>query len=168
VGHDQPTTVLNRTILPPVGGCWSKSASDVIQKLIQAARIHVRVDEECMKQLERLRRPIVTALAEQSRAQQGLSTRSRERMGQFDDERMIARLFRLPQQQYPLALAMHEQRPVRAARVHERALALDLLLHHPIRRGNLSDPRLDLNFRRNDHGRIVKLFIPANDIEERV
>ncbi len=95
-----PTTVLNRTI---------------IQKLIQAARIHVRVDEKCMNQLERLRRPIVAALAEQSRAQKGLSTRSRERMGQFDDERMIARPFRLPQQQYTVALATEEQRPVRAA-----------------------------------------------------
>ena len=86
-------------------------------------------------------------------------------MEQFDDERMIARLFRLPQQQYTVALAMDEQRPVRAARVHEWALALDLLLHHPIRRGNLSNLRIDEHFRRNDHGRIVKLFIPANDMK---
>jgi integrase len=147
------------------GGRWGKQASDMIQKLILAARIHVRVDEECMKQLEWLRRPIVAALAEQSRARQGLSTRSRERMGQFDDQRTIARLFRLPQQQYTVALAMEEQRPVRAARVHERALALDLLLHHPIRRANLLNLRLDLHFRRNDHGRITKLFIPAEEMK---
>jgi hypothetical protein len=147
------------------GGRWNKPASDMIHKLVLAARIHVRVDEECMNQLERLRRPIVAALAEQFRAQQGLSTRSRERMGQFDDERMIARLLRLPQQQYTVALATEEERPVRAAWVHERALAPDLLLHHPIRRGNLSDLRIDEHFKRNDHGRIIKLFIPANDMK---
>ena len=49
--------------------------------------------------------------------------------------------------------------------MHERALALDLLLHHPIRRGNLSNLRLDLHFRRNDHGRITKLFIPAHEMK---
>ena len=49
------------------GGRWGKPANDMIHKLILAARIHVRVDDEWMKQLERLRRPIVAALAEQSR-----------------------------------------------------------------------------------------------------
>jgi integrase len=145
------------------GGRWERQAQRMIYVLIVMARRHVRAEETTMQELRKMQRTISTCLAEERRARHGMSIRSAERMAGLEDERILERLFALPQQKFEAALAMAEKRRVYAAQLHERALALDLLLHHPLQPRSLLGIRIDTQLRRNEHGRIIELCIPASE-----
>lgn len=147
------------------GGRWLGIAANMASALIMAAKLHVQVDAKTMKQLEQLRRAVTNAIAEERRTNRGLTSRVRARIAAFDDPRIVQRLFRLPQETYRTALAMADKRPARAAQAHERTLALDILLHHPLRLGNLASLRADTHFIRNRQGRIIQLVIPGSEMK---
>jgi integrase len=58
---------------------------------------------------------------------------------------------------------MLQRNPVRAAQLHEIALALDILLKDPIRRGTLAAINIVEHVRRTSEGRITGLFIPGRE-----
>jgi integrase len=147
------------------GGKWVGIAGQMSNALIVVARLHVQVPPPIMAELEKLRCAIHKALAEQRRTTRGLTGRARQRVSAFDDPRVVQRLFALPHATYPQAASLAANTPVRAAELHERALALDLVLHHPIRLGNLTSLRLDCHFIRDRQGHIVQLYIPGTEIK---
>lgn len=64
-----------------------------------------------------------------------MTARNRQRLGQFDEPRNVARLLTFPEREARRAIA--ERNPVRAAKAMERAVAVDLLIHCGLRIGSL-------------------------------
>jgi hypothetical protein len=81
----------------------------------------------------------VEALANQVKAHKaGLSSQSRARVAQFDDPEILRALLELPGTCYRVADRLHAEGATRqAARLHETALAIDILIAKPLRLDNL-------------------------------
>ena len=75
-----------------------------------------------------------------------MGKRNRVRLAQFDDEEVIRRLLRFPEEER--ARALRQRNPRRRAKGIERALAISLLTFTGIRVKNLRHLRLDRNIRR--------------------
>lgn len=92
----------------------------------------------------------------------GLSRRARNRLRAFDNPTLRVRLFNLPAEGYRQAEAeLVAGRTIRAARIHERALALDLLLLQPLRPRALAALDVVSHFERGPNGRIDRLHVPG-------
>lgn len=93
------------------------------------AKHYCRMDEPTLAALE----AICKRLDPGTRRQ--MTARNRQRLGQFDDPRHVARLLRFPEQEVRWTQA--QTNPLRAAKGMERAVAVSLLIHCGLRIGSL-------------------------------
>ena len=142
------------------GGVWRENAGNFATYLLMVARDFVHVDAATLARIEELRGIVVKRWREHRKP--GLSERVAERIMPFDDRKLLRRLFRLPGELYRRAGEMLKDRPVRAAQMYEQALMLDILQHDPMRRHNLATINFEADFKRDDGGRIDRLWISAN------
>ena len=93
----------------------------------------------------------------------GLTRKNRCRLAEFDDPKAIARLVSLPDQCFAEADRLYEAgKHVRAAQLHQRALALAILICKPLRKLQLA--RLNLrHFRRDSRKRLNYFCIPGEE-----
>lgn len=89
----------------------------------------------------------------------GLTDKNRERLRPLQNEETLGRLVRLPKAL--LKRARSRASTVSAARDVERAVAIALLLHCPVRRKNLAEIDLERNIRRTGDGRAALVFTGA-------
>ncbi len=109
-------------------------------QLIAVARHHLRLDEERLNQFEEIARRL------KPKTTGGMGRRNRVRLAQFDDEEVVQRLLRFPEEER--ARALRQRNPLRRAKGIERALAISLLIFTGIRVKNLRQLRVDRNIRR--------------------
>jgi integrase len=120
-------------------------------QLIAVARHHLQLGEEHLGELAQIVRRL------KPKTSGGMGKRNRVRLAQFDDEAVVRRLLRFPEEERARALV--KTNPLRRARGIERALAISTLLATGMRAKNLRQLRLDQNFRRA--GKRVFVFLPA-------
>jgi integrase len=142
------------------GKGWTGQAVTMAMILVHVARTHLRLPEAELAPLLALKQRVVR------RTGVGLSARVRDRLAPFDDTRVLARLFRLPEELFAAADRLAaDGNPTRAAETHERAVALALLLL-PMRRRNLAALDAERHFLRDDQrGRIAALRIPGEEVK---
>jgi integrase len=137
------------------GGKWNGNAQDVAITLLDIARRWVKLDEHSLEALQALRNAVKVG-------PRGVGSRSMRRLEAFDDPIMMKRFFKLPTELFRAADRLQaEGRPDESARLHERALALAILQHQPLRRRTLALIDVEKHFRRDVRGRIVTLSIPG-------
>ena len=119
------------------GGTITPIARGLATALIGVAKDWVRVTPELLAQLKELRRRL-------GRSPTGLTSKNRNTLRELSDPAARQRLFTLPQRLIEQATAS-ARNPKRAAVSAQLGLAIDILLHAPIRMNNLVDLRLDRN-----------------------
>ena len=96
---------------------------------------------------------------------QGMTEKNRARLRQFDDPAALLRLLRLPQTLEDLVVRC--EAPGRSeALMLQTALAIEILIMHPIRRCNLAGLHLERHLVRS-RGGIVHLVMPGEEVKNR-
>jgi integrase len=157
---DLVTPVAMRTVLLRLhehnGRRWTGFAKQVAGYLLHLARSYVRPNQEQISELERIWRKIPHAAP-------GLTQRARNRLAAFESPVRLRRLFDAPEQAVRLADRRLDSAPVRAAHLHEAAIALQVLVHTALRRRNLIELDIRKHFVRGIRGRITSLRIPGEE-----
>jgi len=126
------------------------------------ARHHVKVDAEHFDQLKRI-------CARLDQTADRTRKRTKERLDQFDDPLALQKLLALPQR-----LNQPVTEPNAKPRTHllrlQSALAIEILLHCPMRIGNLAGLNRDRHLRwaGQDSSLIARISIPANEVKNNV
>jgi integrase len=128
-----------RPFVPTADGQDASYAHKMATQLIAVARHHLRLDQARLNELGAIARRLKPKAG-------GMGQRNRERLAQFDDEQMVQRLLRFPEEER--ARALRQRNPLRRARGIERALAISLLIFTGMRVKNLRHLRIDRNIRR--------------------
>lgn len=140
---------------------WTKIAEQIASSLVVAARRRVKPAPDVLEQLLAVRRMV--------RARHGgLSNRVQDRLAglALPDER--CRLYELPWRAFQVAeRLLRDGGLARAAKLHETALALAIVLQHPLRLGNLASLDLEQHLLRDQRGRLVQVSIPASAVKNR-
>lgn len=144
-----------RYLLDRHGGETSGAIYNSFSLLKSIALWWVKVSGEDLEAFSRLGRKL-------SVRTEGLTARNRERLRPFEEPQAIGKLTRVPEDLRTASGKVGS--PVAAARLQEVALAIDILLHCPMRIENLR--RLDrrLHFR-SGSGRAMRIVIPADEVK---
>ena len=140
---------------------WTKTAEAIIGKLLLVARCWVKLPPEVLAQLVTLRKQIKTRRG-------GLSNRVQDRLADLATDEDRAELHALPWRAFAIAdesLRKHDGR--RAAKLHETALALAIVLRHPLRLGNLAALDIERHLVRDRRGRLRQISIPAAEVKNK-
>jgi integrase len=141
------------------GGRATAQTATVAGLLLLIARHWVNAPAEQLRRLTRLK---TTATPTQN----GMTTRNRALLQQFDSEVNVAALLLLPER---LFAEVNTRQPLSRsnALALQSALMIDLLLMVPVRRGNLAGLRLDQHLLRQQDGRRVSwsLVIPPEEVK---
>ena len=97
----------------------------------------------------------------------GLSRRSRDKLAQFASDEERAELFELPDRAFAAAEKLFRNQKKdpngrKGAKQHEIALALMILLTHPLRIGDLARIDIAEHFKRDRRGRLQRLVISSS------
>jgi hypothetical protein len=144
------------------GGAWTPAATQMATALVGVARDHVKVDPDCFAALRTLQAKV--KVVRQTR----LPETVHERLAQFDDERLVRALFRLPALLCEEAEKLRKEQPYYAAVRHRRGILLHLLLLSVVRRRNLIPVHLQEDFRYDHKGRVTRLCIDGRKTKNRV
>ncbi len=144
------------------GKGWAPSSATVAITLKRMARISGALTDAELVEVERL---CGMVKARPPR----LTERAAERLAQFDEPRVLREFLRLATDCCAAADRIlkdgRENRyppEKKAARLHQKGLALAILLNQPLRREDLAELDLATDFRRDTTGRIVGLQIPGS------
>jgi integrase len=141
---------------------WTSNERQVALAFADVARCVLGAPPQLVADLE-------AVLRRTSTPQRGLSKRARDRLRPFDNPSLRVRLFNLPAEGYRQAEAeLAAGRTVRAAQLHERALALDLLLLQPLRPRALAALDVVMHFERDPNGRVERLHVPGQLVKNGV
>lgn len=130
--------------------------------LMSVARYHCKLEGDTLVRLRNMARDVTAPVQGQ------LSQKNRDRLRQFDDPVIRAKLLHLPERLMRQAEGPG-LRPCEAARLARVAAAIELLLHIPLRNGNLSELRLGVNLRYGDarQERISHLVFTPDQMKNR-
>lgn len=141
---------------------WTLVAEVIANTLVLAARRWVRVPPAALEKLIALRKRIKPRRG-------GLSNRVQDRLADLATDEDRQALHSLPWQAFDMAERMlREEKYMRAAKLHETALALAIVLRHPLRHRNLTGLDVDRHFVRNGRGKLQQVSIPASEVKNRV
>ena len=139
-----------RWMLERNGGDPSVGIRSTAQLLRNTARGYVRVPPEDEATLADLAKRVTP------KRRQGLTEKNRRRLRPLQDEGTLRRLLQLPER---LARRCRAEGPTRSAALRfEVAVAIAILLHCPIRVGNLASIHLEWNIHRMGDGRAFLVF----------
>lgn len=150
-----------RFMMQRLGG----TPTEAIQKLAVTAKAisehHVKVEPAHLSALKAL-------CGRLKGGAKGLRAKNQARLSQLDDDRNLARLLHLPRQLVDRA-RRQTAHPYRQALLVQAALAIEILLHAPMRIGNLSRLNLDRHIRRSRvKGQdCLLLSIPGAEVKNR-
>jgi integrase len=156
VAPDRLRTVL-LALHREAGGQWTSQTVHLAYNLVAMARRWVKLPTDVLQELERLRRPVKVRYT-------GLSRRAQDILSQFSSDDQRQALFELPDRAFEQAeMLLREGKVQKAAKLHETALALALVLHgRPVRADNLHKIDLARHLRRDPRARPVEFaFAPA-------
>lgn len=120
-------------------GADNSFAYKMATQLIKVAREQLRLEQERLKELAKITGRLMPDDSG------GMGRRNRERLAQFDDEAVVNRLLRFPEEER--ARALRQVNPLRRAKGIERALAVSILTFTGIRVKNLRHLKVDKSFR---------------------
>lgn len=140
---------------------WTHIAADIAAKLIMVARRWVKVPPKTLAELQALRKMIKPRRG-------GLSNRVQDRLADLTDEQDRAELFALPWRAFEVADRMLRDGDTRrAAKLHETALAMAIVLQQPMRHGNLASLDLVQHVVRDRRGRMREVVMTALRVKNR-
>jgi integrase len=161
---DVVTPVRLRTVLlalhREVGRQWTSQTVGLSHNLVAMARRWVKLPAEALEELERLRRAVKVRYT-------GLSRRAQDILSQFSSDDQREALFELPDRAFEQAeLLLREKQRARAAKLHETAFALALVLHgRPVRAENLHMIDFARHLRRDARGRPVEFDFAPGEVK---
>jgi integrase len=134
----------------------TKQAHETAGLLLSIARHWLQLDDQALTVLRKL-------VAKLKPKTQGLAPKNRTRLRQFDDPKNVDKILGLPQ--HLVTLANRIKHPTYAeALLVQSALAIEILLMVPLRRGNLARLKTDEHVIRSGKG-IVHLSIPEEEVK---
>lgn len=134
-------------------GQWTRTAEAIANNLVQAARRWVKLAPDPLSEIIAMQRRM------KSRSN-GLSEKVQASLAELLTDEERAELFHLPWRAFEIADAMLRDGDVmRAAKLHETALALGIVLVHPLRARDLARLDLDEHFVRDRRGRVTQIAI---------
>ena len=148
-----------RYLLERRGGKSTPTVVHLATSLKAIARHYVRVDA---KHIERM----AAVIGRLEPPKPGLTAKNRSRLRALDDPRTALALVQLPAKL--MASAEREQHPLRAARLAQTAVAIEILLMAPIRIGNLSTLDIERHLiRPNRVGNALHIVIESSEVKNR-
>lgn len=148
-----------RFLLNRYGGKPTEMIYKLATCMKSVARYHVKVVDTHQKELDALCRRLVVKQA-------GLRAKNQSRLEQLDDDRNLARLLHLPMRLRDAA-KVPSLSVLRRALLVQCALSIEILLHAPMRIGNLSALSLERHIRRARVKGVECLVvtIPASEVK---
>jgi integrase len=132
---------------------WTKFAYDIALKLVQAARRWVKLAPEALAEISAMQRRIKPRRG-------GLSERVQSTLAELMTDAERAELYALPWRAFEIADAMLRSGDAwRAAKLHETALALAIVLSHPLRAGDLAALDPVQHFIKDRRGRVTQIAV---------
>ena len=128
--------------------------------LMMVAKHHCSLDPQTVQQLREMAQDMTPP------PQTELSPKNRERLRQFDDPVTRAKLLHLPRRLMKLA-EDGDLRPLEAARLARLAAAIEILLHVPLRNGNLTSLGLGQHLRYGSGTTIRHIVLQAGETKNR-
>jgi integrase len=148
-----------RYMMDRFGGKPTEAIHGLAVGVTAIAEHHVKVDTDQLKQLKQITRRLNLEV-------DGLRAKNQERLAQLDDEENLARLLHLPER---LQIKAHKPgiREHRRALMIQVALAIEILLHAPMRIGNLCSLHLEHHIRKAQvKGKAcLVLAIPGHEVK---
>ncbi len=139
------------------GKKWPSRAASIATYLFAAARDWTQLSPEELTEVTRLRKMVKAPPTE-------MTQKSRDRIAQFDDPKLLAAFFEMPYEMFLAADRMFKEgKPKRAAHLHQSALALAILQTKPLRRRNLAALEHGRHFLSQGSRRFAELRIPASE-----
>lgn len=140
-------------------GSSNKQAQDIARMLLSVARHWVKQGPDQLEKLQGFCKRL-------QQDQVGLSEKNRTRLRQFDDPHKLQLLLKLPEAL--AASTRSDGKPTeRQALTVQTALAIELLLMIPMRRGNLTKLNIEQHLFRGPRG-VVQLNIPGHEVKNGV
>ena len=134
-------------------------AHDIARTLLAVGRHYVGIGEQLDEQMKKFCKRL-------DQDADGISEKNRVRLRQFDNPNAVRALLGLPKEL--AAAAKCDGRPTREqALLMQTAVAIEILLMVPMRRGNLANLNLILHLDRSQKGS-VPLFIPGHEVKNGV
>jgi len=133
------------------GNSWTGGASTIAGVLLTVARTYCLLTDEQLRELRRLRGFV-------HYRHNPMSDSRVKKLMAFDDPQLWEKLRNLPWRAFRSADNLFDTQPCKAAQLHEKALALEILLETAIRRRNLCSISLSKNLQRDDRKRISGFF----------
>jgi hypothetical protein len=145
------------------GTSWPTRMVTVVYNLRRAARQWGSLSPDQLVRIEEMRKLV-------GNSKNGLSSKSRDRIAQFDeDPALLKAFFELPGDTFAAADQMfHDGQTVLAARLHRTALSLALLQAKPMRRENLANLEHERHFVRREGDRYGAIRIPGTETKSGV
>jgi len=138
------------------GEGWAASSGTLATNLKRAARASGALSDADMEEVERLCSMVKFPAPR-------LTRKARERLAAFDEPAVMRRYLRLTTECFAAADRMRKEgAPKKAARLHQRALALAILSNKPLRLEDLIELDLAADFRRDSKGRITGIAISGS------
>jgi integrase len=148
-----------RHLIARRGGRSTANTVHLATSLKAIARYHVRVDAQ---HLERM----AAVIGRLEPPKRGLTAKNRSRLRALDDPKTALALVQLPAKL--MTSADRERRPLRAARLAQTAVAVEILLMAPIRIGNLSTLDIERHLLRpNRAGDMLHIVIESSEVKNR-
>ncbi len=139
------------------GKKWPSRATSIATYLFAAARDWAKLSPEDLAEVATLRKMVKAPATE-------MTQKSRDRVAQFDDPRLLVAFFELPYEMFLAADRMFKDgKPKRAAHLHQVALALAILQAKPLRRRNLAALEHGRHLLSKGSRRFAELRIPASE-----
>jgi integrase len=147
---------------PPEAGVTAQTGS-IAATLMLVARHHCQLPTDVIERLAALAADV------QPRSTGTVTRKNRDRLRQFDDPAVRARLLHLPPRLMRQAEALSDH-PKRAALLAMTAVAIELLLHVPLRISNLTALKLGEHLRYDGgrRGRITHLTLAAHETKNKL
>jgi hypothetical protein len=162
IANAEAIAIVMNDLLERSGGIWPAHAETLMAAFLVIARDYLKLPPDQVELLVADRRHFreerKRTLGDQV---QGLSERNAGRLAQFDAPGMLQAFFLLPERVFEAAIRLAKEAPVRAAQLHETALALAILQAKPMRRRNLAQLDIVRHFQRSPDGALLRIYIPG-------
>ena len=141
---------------------WTMEAYQTAGVLLRAAQRWAKLAPSVMDELKSMRSMVRVPRG-------GLSNRVQDRLAELSSDEDRDDLYQLPGRAFERADRLLGDKDFRrAAKLHETALALAIVLQHPLRAKNLAALDTARHFVHDQRGRLRSISIPASEVKNKV